>query len=86
MNAESRLVDYFVVIGFDETKERTSLKVWTVLVVFRFKRNGYVLGNGISVGKILQRFPSEDWSDVPFFAGLEVVKNFYGCFVSAEDC
>ena len=34
-----------------------------------------VSGSGQSNGKILQRFPEEDWDSCPFTPGIELVSN-----------
>lgn len=68
----SRLADYFVVVGYDQEKERK----------YRKNRLGWQHGKGVLIsffsagggsrgGKILQRFPEKDWPDTPFIDGLE---------------
>lgn len=74
----SRLVDYFVIIGYDHEKERTYT---TLAVCLRshfmsmmiFPEFYDCLGSGKRSGKILQRFPEKDWSDTPFIDGIEWV-------------
>ncbi|XP_034117155.1 myotubularin-related protein 13 [Drosophila nasuta] len=51
----SRLADYFVIVGYDNDKEKTA---------------GNVSGQPIC-GKIVQRFPEKDWPDTPFIEGIE---------------
>ncbi|XP_023166410.1 myotubularin-related protein 13 [Drosophila hydei] len=51
----SRLADYFVIVGYDNDKEKTA---------------GNVCGQPIC-GKIVQRFPEKDWPDTPFIEGIE---------------
>ncbi|XP_030373438.1 myotubularin-related protein 13 [Scaptodrosophila lebanonensis] len=51
----SRLADYFVIVGYDNDKEKTA---------------GNVNGQPIC-GKIVQRFPEKDWPDTPFIEGIE---------------
>ncbi|EDW84800.1 uncharacterized protein Dwil_GK14310 [Drosophila willistoni] len=51
----SRLADYFVIVGYDNDKEKTA---------------GNVCGQAIC-GKIVQRFPEKDWPDTPFIEGIE---------------
>ncbi|MCP9265474.1 Myotubularin-related protein 5 [Dirofilaria immitis] len=55
----TRLVDYVVVIEFDETQIHSQKWLY--------------LGHGISVGNIVQRFPKYDWSDISLSPSLEVV-------------
>ncbi|XP_037942643.1 myotubularin-related protein 13-like, partial [Teleopsis dalmanni] len=50
----SRLADYFVVVGYDNDKERTNDE-----------------STQISCGKIVQRFPENDWADTSFIEGIE---------------
>ncbi|XP_022215873.1 myotubularin-related protein 13 isoform X2 [Drosophila obscura] len=51
----SRLADYFVIVGYDNDKEKTASNV---------------CGQPIC-GKIVQRFPEKDWPDTPFIDGIE---------------
>ncbi|RWS28346.1 Myotubularin-related protein 13-like protein, partial [Leptotrombidium deliense] len=57
-----RFVDYFVVLGFDHSKQR----------------------GGLSTGRVLQRFPVKDWSDVPFIDGIELFCQPQGWRLSAS--
>lgn len=55
MVGSTRLVDYFVVAGYDHTNHGR-----------RVERGGFTCQ-----GTIIQRFPIKDWQDTPFIEGLE---------------
>ena len=55
MAGSERLVDYFVVAAFDRSPSGHAAR----------KKSGHAPGGN---GKIVQRFPTQDWKDVPFIS------------------
>ena len=37
------------------------------------------VGNGISCGKVIQRFPEQDWNNCVFTQGIELVSEHLDC-------
>ena len=56
----TRLVDYFVIAGYNHATKRSGSKTGTG------SHGGFTCQ-----GTILQRFPTKDWDDTPFIGKLE---------------
>lgn len=77
----SRLADYFVIVGYDNEKDRkffflVLLLLFSIILFYYYFTT--ILGTTtdnqlLTCGKIIQRFPEKDWPDTPFIAGIEWV-------------